>query len=166
MGRKITNVGWCWTPRCEVCDVCTGRRTLLAIIFGVLDNDCPNCELWSAERLRMTQDPAAACGWLAEVGFCSGRMTFGVFEDLGGVQLEINVFEVATSGPQVGQEVFIGDLRWLEAGVRTIDCDDLLFRPLVPFIQSAYVDNNGWQQCNWAGSSIRIGLADCVNTET
>ena len=166
MGRKITNVGWCWTPRCEVCDVCTGRRTLLASIAGVIDNDCPDCEKWFAEHLRMTQDPAGACGWLGERSFCSGRVGFGLEFILGvGVLMEFEIFEIATTPPQLGQEVFIGDVRFIAAGVRTVNCD---FRgqALVPIVPSAYVIANGWQQCNWAGVSVRMLLADCVNTET
>ncbi len=158
--KLITNVGWCWTPRCEFCIVCTGRRLLLAQLAAVDNQDCGDCDDWTAQIIPMPQ--AEACLWQGELEFCDGRIEFGIGPDpLGSdfILLEGSIYETATSGPSVGDEVFVGDWRLLSATEDEVNCD---FNDLLgAFVQSAYIDDNGFQQCVWTESTFHISVAPC-----
>lgn len=162
--KLITNAGWCWTPRCELCAVCTGGRLLTAQLSGVSGDDasCGVCPSWNVDEagpIPLTQ--SQECLWEGDIGFCSGRIEFGLDNTFAPpfVLLEGSIYEIAVNGPEVGNEVFIGDWRSL-AGTTKVDCnfDNTLLGAFVP---SAYQLNNGWQQCNFALSQMRISKVAC-----
>jgi len=179
--RRISNVGWCWEPRCELCKVCTGRRLLEAQLFGVADMDCGTCEDWMAQVIPMAQvtdEQGQECLWKGQLAFCNGRIEFGLDNTFspGDILLEASVYEIALEeGPspplqeQVdpGDEVLVGDWRLIIPRVSSVDCD---FESLTleGFTASAYtlLEKPGtYQHCDWSGSGITISKALCVDVE-
>ena len=164
MGRKITNTAWCWTPRCEECEVCTGRRIFTATLAGVRNQDCGDCLDWNgAFKWQTTQDPAVACKWDGPTDVpCNGRIQLVIGPTPGptDVRLEFEVYETID-----GVEQLIGNWVTVLAGVNEIDCD-AIGQIGVAFIPSAYQIDNGYKRCNWDGASVQIHLGDCVNEET